>query len=77
MIEHWSEKKTVVVHCVPDSKECKGDFKAATITGVPNNASVGGSGSETARSAFDYLNGLRTLGFADGVAVKMSRISVR
>lgn len=52
----WHERVSVVLHHVPESEEGPEEYRAETLSGVPNDVKIEGGGG-SARAALDHLLG--------------------
>lgn len=67
----WREEVVVVLHYVPGSKEGSPEYRAETLSGVPNDVVISGGSADSARGALDHLlGGLASIGFIGTIAVE-------
>lgn len=67
--DSWRERVAIVLHHVPESDEGPAEYRAETISGVPNDVKVEGGGG-SARTALEHLlGGLWLMGFRGTVEV--------
>lgn len=66
----WGEEVAVHLHHVPESEESEEGYVAITMKGVPHGGIITGEDPDSAEGALKrLLDGLRTFGFTDRVAV--------
>lgn len=66
----WRERVAVALHYVPESENGPAEYRAETLSGVPNNATISGGDERLSRAALEKLLGsLWLMGFRGTVEV--------
>lgn len=74
----WREEITVVLHHFPESPEGPAEYRAETLSGVPNDVVVSGGSPVSSRDALDHLlGGLSLMGFSGTAIVEDNSSSAR
>lgn len=74
----WREAVTIVLHYVTESPEGLAEYRAETLSGVPNDVVVSGGSPVSSRDALDHLlGGLSLMGFSGTAIVEDNSSSAR
>lgn len=66
----WDRELAVILHYVPESDDGPAEYRAETLSGVPNGVVVRGGSENSARGALNHLlGGLALMGFRGVVSV--------
>jgi hypothetical protein len=67
----WKQEITVVLQHVPESDDGPSEYRAETLSGVPNDVVISGGSQSSSREALDHLlGGLSLMGFSGTVVVE-------
>lgn len=67
----WKKVVTVILHYIAESEDGPAEYRAETLSGVPNDVVVNGGSDSSAQEALNHLlGGLLLMGFSGTVVVE-------